>query len=242
MKNKTISMLKAISREQLLGNYRKLSSYVLLYMLCKFVITNLVLVISGGVVMELLSGLVGNLLISVFTVGFLRVCVNTVRGKASTLADFFYVFKHDPDKVIIISFVLWFFSELMVMPLMIPGTAADTMGIGPGALILIKCVFITVFIVLYLFVYIHLSQSYLIYLDRPELSAREILELSIRVMKNNKFRYFYLLFNIFGMTCLTVITIGVAVFWMLPLSYALMVNFYEDLKGGLDGYSFEAEG
>ena len=239
---KTISMLKAITREQLLGNYGKLSSYVLLYMLCQFVITNLVLAISGGMVMEILSGLVGNLLVSVFTVGFIRVCLNTVRGKSSTLADFFYVLKHDPDKVIIISFVLWFFSQLMTLPLLVPGSVTDTLGLEPGALVLIKCVIIAVFMVVYLFVYIHLSQSYLIYLDRPELSAREILELSIRVMKTNKFRYFYLLFNVFGMMCLIVLTLGIAIFWMLPLSYGLMINFYEDLKGGLDGYSFEAEG
>ena len=160
----------------------------------------------------------------------------------STLADFFYVLKHDPDKVIIISFVLWFFSQLMTLPLLVPGSVTDALGLEPGALMLIKCVIIAVFMVVYLFVYIHLSQSYLIYLDRPELSAREILELSIRVMKTNKFRYFYLLFNVFGMMCLIVLTLGIAIFWMLPLSYGLMINFYEDLKGGLDGYSFEAEG
>lgn len=233
MKNKTISMLKAITREQLLGNYGKLSSYVLLYVLCEIVISNLVFVIKGGFVMQILAGLVGNLLISVFTVGFIRVLLNTVRGQECKLSDFFYVFKHDPDKVIIISFVLWFFSELMFMPLYVPDEAAKITGLSGGALMLVKCVLAAGFMVLYLFAYILLSQSYLIYLDRPELDARDILSLSVRVMSTNKMRYFYLLFNVFGMMCLTVITAGIAVFWMMPLGYGLMANFYEDLKGGL---------
>lgn len=233
MHNKTISMLKAITREQLLGNYGKLSSYVLLYVLCETVIMNLILVIKGGVIMQILAGLVGNLLVSVFTVGFYKVCLNTVRGNTSSIADFFYVFKHDPDKVIIISFVLWFFSELMVIPTLVPGKAGEAAGLGNGAVMLIKCIFIAAFMVVYLFAYILLSQSYLIYLDRPELDARDILTLSVKVMKTNKLRYFYLIFNVFGMMCLVILTLGIAAFWMLPLSYTLMVNFYEDLKGGL---------
>ena len=240
MKNKTISMLKAITREQLLGNYRKLSSYVLLYVLCQTVIANLTLMIKGGAIMQILAGLIGNLLVSVFMVGLLKVCLNTARGKESTLADYFYVFKHDPDKVIIISFVLWFFSELMFLPMILPDEGLKAAGVSNGILILIKCIFTAVFMVVYLFAYILLSQSYLIYLDRPELEAREILMLSVRVMKTNKIRYFYLLFNVFGMMCLIILTLGIAVFWMLPLSYGLMVNFYEDLKGGLNGYNIEA--
>ncbi len=236
MKNKTISMLKAITREQLLGNYGKLSSYVLLYSLCEIVISNLVFVIKGGVITRILAGLTGNLLLSVFTVGFIKVLLNTIRGNASSLSDFFYVFKHDPDKVIIISFVLWFFSQLMTLPLMIPGEVTGATGLSSGGLMLIKGVLVAGFMILYLFAYIYLSQSYLIYLDRPELGARDILSLSIRVMKTNKLRYFYLLFNVFGMVCLMIITAGIAIFWMMPLSYGLMINFYEDLKGGLKGY------
>ncbi|HCM92671.1 MAG TPA: hypothetical protein DIS78_08925 [Lachnospiraceae bacterium] len=239
MSNKTISMLKAITREQLLGNYGKLSSYVLLYSLCEVVISNLVLAIKGGAIMQILAGLIGNLLISIFTVGFMKVLLNTIRGETSSLGDFFYVFKHDPDKVIIISFVLWFFSELMTLPMLVPGKAAEMTGMSSGALMLVKGVLVAGFMVLYLFVYILLSQSYLIYLDRPELNARDILSLSVRVMKTNKLRYFYLLFNVFGMVCLIVITLGIAIFWMMPLSYGLMVNFYEDLKGGLKEYEVE---
>ena len=233
-------MLKAITREQLLGNYGKLSSYVLLYVLFEIVIGNLTLMIKGGILMQLLAGLTGNLLVSIFTVGFIRVCLNIARDKDNTIADFFYVLKHDPDKVIIISFVLWFFSELMIMPVLIPDELAAGFGISAGAFILIKCIFAVIFMIVYLFVYILLSQSYLIYLDRPELNARDILALSIRVMRTNKFRYFYLMFNVFGMMCLVALTLGIAIFWMMPMSYGLMVNFYEDLKGGLDGFNIEA--
>ena len=226
-------MLKAITREQLLGNYGKLSSYVLLYVLCELVISSLITEIQGGFLIDLISGLAGSLLLSVFTVGFMRVCMQVARSSEFALKDFFYAFKHDPDKVIIISFVHWFFSTLMLLPIYIPKDAGESVGLGYGALMLVKCVLIAVFMVLYLFVYILLSQSYFIYLDRPELDAREILTLSVHVMSKNKFRYFYLMFNVFGMMCLTALTLGIAIFWMLPCMYGLMVNFYEDLRGAL---------
>ncbi len=229
-------MLKAITREQLLGNYGKLSSYVLLYLLFEFTISNLIMIIEGGFVMQLLATLIGNILISVFEVGFIRVCLHVSRGEPYSLKDFFYVIKHDPDKVIIIASILWFFQTLIFIPVYIPGSAAAMIGLTGGALVLVRCVLITAFIIIYLLVYIRLSQSYLIYLDRPELGAVEILTLSDRVMKNNKMRYFYLLFNVFGMMCLTALTLGIAVFWMLPCMNVLAVNFYEDLRGGLRAY------
>jgi hypothetical protein len=228
---KSVNLLKALTREQLLGNYSKLSVYVSLYILIYFTLSELLLMVSvSGLLISVLVSLVQALLISLFSVGFIRICMRLMRNQEINLREFFYVLKHDPDKVIILSFVMWFFSALIQIPLLIPDSVAEGLGFGKGAVILIKCVFVSVFLVIYIYAYILLSQCYYLYLDRPEYNVTEILKLSISVMQNHKGRFFYLMVNVFGMGCLTVLTFGIGIFWMLPNMYVLMINFYEDIK------------
>lgn len=231
MKQKSVSLLKALTREQLLGNYSKLSVYVVLYISIYFVLSQLMLLISAtSLLISILVSLVGALLMSICTVGFIRVCMRLVRGEEINIGEFFYCLKHDPDKVIILSFILWVFSTLIQLPLLIPDTAADKLGIGAGAFVLIKCIFVSAFLILYVYVYILLSQCYYLYLDHSDRDVRDIILSSISVMNRHKGRFFYLMFNVFGMGCLVVLTFGVGIFWMLPNMYVLMINFHEDIK------------
>ena len=231
MKGKSISLLKALTREQLLGNYTKLSSYVTLYILIHFTINNIVLSINiGGILAGMVAGLLGHLLISLFTVGFIRVCIKVIRGSEPNIGDFFYVLKHDPDKIIIISSVLWVFSELVILPLYIPSSFGAALGMSRGALIFVRCLLVSVFIVLYIYAHILLGQCYFIYFDHPEFTSSQIFEMSINIMRNNKGRYFYLLFNAACMILLMIVTLGIGIYWMLPYMFGLMTNFYDDVK------------
>ena len=230
MKGKSVSVLKAMTREQLLGNYSKLSAYVALLILIQFTLTNIILQIRvTGLAADVLASLIHSLLLSIFTVGFIRVCMLTVRGQGISLKEFFYGFKHDPDKIIIISFVQWVFSTLVQLPFLIPDSAAEALGLGSGAFVLIRCLLTAGFLVLYIFAYIMLSQCYFLYLDCPELGTKDIMLRSVSIMKDHKGRFFYLLFNVFCMICLVVLTMGIGVFWILPNIYVLMINFYEDV-------------
>ncbi len=230
MKGSPISHLKSVTREQLLGNYGKLSSYVLLYMLFGMVINHLSGMIYGeDAITPILADLIAGLLSSIFTVGFLNVCMRFVREKEISIADFFYVFRHDPDKVIIISFILWFFRRLIYIPVELSGVLKLSGDRSPGR-ILIVCLSVALLAALYVYVLIMLSQAYLMYIDDPSLDARQIIAGSLNMMNSNKLRYFRLLISVFFMYCLTFITMGLGSFWMLPYMYGLMINFYEDIS------------
>ena len=235
MKHKSVSLLKALTREQLLGNYPKLSVYVALYILIYFTLSELLLMIKvTGFAVSVLVSLVQALLLNIFTVGFIRICMRLVRGQEINIREFFYVLKHDPDKVIILAFVMWVFSTLIQLPLFIPDSVAQALGFERGAFTFVKCILVSAFLIIYIYAYILLSQCYYLYLDRPECSVKEMIQLSFTVMNHHKGRFFYLLFNVFGMGCLTVLTLGIGIFWMLPNMNVLMINFYEDVKGEFD--------
>ncbi|MCR5357005.1 MAG: DUF975 family protein [Lachnospiraceae bacterium] len=231
MNGRSISVLKGITREQLLGNYSKLSSYVVLYMLVRFTLMTLIQQIKMySLVIELLSGLLFSVLMGIFTVGFIRVCILVIHDKQVTVKDFFYVINHDPDKVVIIAAIDWFFSELPYIPLIMSDRLGDSAGVTPGKLALISYLLFAVFFIIYFIAYIMLSQCYYLYLDMPESGALEIVNTSIAVMQKNKLRYLYLTFNILGMLVLGVLTMGIGMIWIMPYTHVLMINFYEDLR------------
>ncbi|MBR5766854.1 MAG: DUF975 family protein [Lachnospiraceae bacterium] len=233
MEHKSISVLKGITREQLLGNYSKLSSFVVLYILVRFTLMTLIQQIKiYSIVIELLTGLIFSVFIGIFTVGFIRVCILVIHGKSATVKDFFYVISHDPDKVVIIAAIGWFFSELPYIPLIMGERMGDYSGMTKGTLTLVCYLLFAVFFIIYFIAYIMLSQCYYLYLDRPEYGALQIVNTSITMMQKHKLRYFYLVFNIIGMLVLAVLTLGIGMIWIMPQMHVLMINFYQDLIGG----------
>ncbi|MBR6469974.1 MAG: DUF975 family protein, partial [Lachnospiraceae bacterium] len=190
MEHKSISVLKGITREQLLGNYSKLSSFVVLYILVRFTLMTLIQQIKiYSIVIELLTGLIFSVFIGIFTVGFIRVCILVIQGKSATVKDFFYVISHDPDKVVIIAAIEWFFSELPYIPLIMGESIGDYSGMTKGTLTLVCYLLFAVFFIIYFIAYIMLSQCYYLYLDRPEYGALQIVNTSITMMQKHKLRY-----------------------------------------------------
>ncbi|MCR5421628.1 MAG: DUF975 family protein [Lachnospiraceae bacterium] len=241
MKGKSVSVLKSITREQLLGNYSKLTGYVLLYLLLQFTVAQILVMINiDNVFIRLLVNFIQSVFTNIFVIGLYRVCMLTVRSQQVSLKEYFYAFTHDPDKVVIISAVMMLFVSLIYIPVILPRDAVLQLGMGEGTLLLIKCVWMCAGLIIYVFFMIHIALWIMLYIERPELSSGEILLLSKRVMKNHKLRYFYLLFNQLGVVLLIILTATIGSLWLMPYICVLNINFYEDVKGETDGYLIEA--
>ena len=69
MKVKSVSALKAITREQLLGNYGKLEGYVMLYLMLQFTVAQVLMMISmQNMVVQLIVGLIQAVFSNIFVV------------------------------------------------------------------------------------------------------------------------------------------------------------------------------
>lgn len=69
-----------------------------------------------------------------------------------------------------------------------------------------------------------------ILVDKPELSANQAIDLSIKMMKGHKFDYFWLSLSFIGWGILAICTLGIGFFWLLPYIYTTYAAFYEDVK------------
>ena len=66
--------------------------------------------------------------------------------------------------------------------------------------------------------------------DKPELSANEAIELSMKMMDGHKLDLFILYLSFIGWYLLSILTLCFGMLWVMPYMYTTMAAFYEDVK------------
>ncbi|MDD2260001.1 MAG: DUF975 family protein, partial [Acholeplasmataceae bacterium] len=66
--------------------------------------------------------------------------------------------------------------------------------------------------------------------DRPELSASEILVASTNMMRGHRWRLFCLNLSFIGWFILSILTLGIGLFFLVPYIQTSTAIFYEELR------------
>lgn len=74
------------------------------------------------------------------------------------------------------------------------------------------------------------SMSYYILADNPEMDQADARKASIEMMKGNRWRLFCLHISFIGWILLSMLTMGILLFWVMPYMQVAQAAFYEDLK------------
>lgn len=85
------------------------------------------------------------------------------------------------------------------------------------------------------------SLTFFISKDHPELSAYECIQRSNDMMKGHKMQLFLLYLGFFGLAILSVFTLFIGLFWLIPFFQVCLAEFYENLKEEEDMKLAEAE-
>ena len=103
--------------------------------------------------------------------------------------------------------------------------------IGVGILInIIVSIGLIVFIIPGLILYIMYSQSYYILAENPNIGIVECLRESRLIMDGQKWNYLVLMMSFILWILLTIITFGIAGFYVIPYYELTFTNFYLDIK------------
>ena len=73
------------------------------------------------------------------------------------------------------------------------------------------------------------SMSYFILADHPQMPANQARKYSIELMKGNKWRLFCLDFSFIGWILLSILTLGILSFWIVPYRETARAEFYRYL-------------
>lgn len=74
------------------------------------------------------------------------------------------------------------------------------------------------------------SMTPYILVDNPELGVNEAIDMSQKMMKGHKFELFCLLLSFMGWIVLSMMTLCIGFFWLMPYMYTTLAAYYEDLK------------
>ena len=98
----------------------------------------------------------------------------------------------------------------------------------------LKTVFVSLWSLLFLIPGIIKSLSYAmtnyILADYPGLSANRAIDLSREMMKGHKYDLFYLYLGFAGWFILSLFTLGIGLFWLIPYAQVAQASFYSDVK------------
>lgn len=72
---------------------------------------------------------------------------------------------------------------------------------------------------------------YYILADHPELTAKEALARSERMMYGNRIKFFCLSWRFFGWSVLCIFTLFIGFLWLIPYMSTAMAAFYDDVRG-----------
>lgn len=74
------------------------------------------------------------------------------------------------------------------------------------------------------------SMTGYILLDNPEMSNNAAIEESMRMMDGHKWQLFKLILSFIGWILLSIITLGIALIWVVPYMQSTLARFYTELK------------
>lgn len=83
------------------------------------------------------------------------------------------------------------------------------------------------------------SMAYYVLADHPEMTARQAIKESMRIMDGHKMELFVIHLSFIGWQLLSLVTFGLSSFYVTPYMSATVANFYEGIKGPATTYDAE---
>lgn len=243
MKRKA-SDFKVLARESMAGNYATPIGALIFMSLLTAVGSGLAAKLFGtsgvfSIVMSQVFSIVVSLIVSIFQAGVSYMFLSICRGKSISFSDVFYMFRHYPDRVIVVSIILTIIEYIAMSPYLI-WVYTRAIPASSDITALMTDLF-TMMLLMYLGIVIAQVLTlpfvlcYYLLIDDEEMSAIEAIKGSMAMMKGNYGRYIYLLLSFLGLSILGVCSCYIGFLWIQPYMQATVAEFYLELKGELDG-------
>lgn len=234
----TSSQLRTKARESLKGKWGKAALITFIYSLIVWVIDFILSFIPG------IGGIILTVISLPISYGFLVSFMKLKRNEEVSYVDFLSLGFSNFGKV-------WGVFGNMILKLIVPvvlvvifvigmvfsgvGIAAETTISGSStsfSWLLIILAFGYFASILFLTVkgYLYTLSYYILY-DNPDKTGKEIVEESERLMKGNRWSFFWLGLTFIGWVILSAFTLYIGLFWLIPYVLVTYIAFYESLAG-----------
>jgi len=232
MNYKSSSELKSLAKGQLLGKYNVvIPATLLVALMTTFISFFASSFVSDttvfGIAVNLLISFMVDIITGVFIVGQIVMNLNIICKKPYFVSDIYYGFHFHTNKIIIVKSVIAILELLVSLPFIIFTNILEfhfSYTLMSAVLLsFIPAMVITVLLEL------NLSMSYYLLVDFPDYTWKEVLKLSVKIMKGHKGRLFYIMVSFIPMFLLGLLPFGIGLLWVAPYYRMTITNFYLDL-------------
>lgn len=182
-----------------------------------------------GITVYLIVTLIVTLLTSLINIGGSYFYLNICRGREFRISDMFAAFKMNPDRFLIVGFILNLPSILFQLPGLLSPETSYTMSDAfhiitrNAGYSMAETVVITLLSMFF-------GLAYYLMLDFPEMEALASMRLSATLMRGNKWRYVYMFtFSFIGLELLGTLSFAIGYLWITPYLTMTRTYFYCDV-------------
>lgn len=175
--------------------------------------------------------MLASIFLGVMSTGIALFFLNLACGRTASVSDLFYGFRYLFKKSLALSAVNILVTNIPLIPYNIcyynfEATLSPEWGTWTTITYVIGAI-------IYMPISLALSQSFYLLLDFPNYSAKQLLALSIRLMKGHKWEYFYIQISFFPLLTLSLLTLGVGNLWLTPyMNLTCALYFLHLMKSG----------
>lgn len=164
----------------------------------------------------------------IFMVGQNYICLCYARSDEQVpMSYMWYGFKGRADDIIIAYFLIFIrtfvctlpFAFALVLCVMMPNAFTILFLIAATIFFLVTCIRIE----------LNYSQVFLLMIDHPDIRPKELLIQSKQLMQGSRGRLLYIQLSFIGMYLLSLLTFGLANFWVTPYVRMTLTEFYLEL-------------
>lgn len=163
-------------------------------------IYSLIMGMCAGLSFIYIGGIVSMLISGAFGLGFAIIANRVIRGENVEIKTLFDGFKNYVGSLVLY-LLITIFTCLWTLLFLVPG--------------IIKS--------------LSYGLSFYILSDNPQMPANEARKLSMQMMRGNKWKLFCLHFSFIGWYLLSILTLGILSFWIVPYHNAAVAAFYQNL-------------
>lgn len=229
--------LKGLARESLQGHYSTLIGATVLH----FIITSLLELIpqyflrgsrtTSAMVMQLVVSMILGILTYLLQIGIVFMVLQMTRGYVFGVGDLFHAFRHHPDRFIIVGVIEVAITLVLELPAILFPLSRSLFSVE--GILLYLLLFLAGTIIAFILL-LGFALCEMLLLDNDDMGAIESIRESFSLMRGNKGRYFYLELSFFGLSFLSMLSLGIGMLWLVPYMITTEVFFYMDVCGELD--------
>ncbi len=220
--------VKAQARQALTGHYGTVIAANILYLLISLILAEFStgLDVGSGIVRIVLSFVANGLtsaISGIFTLGLYFIYANLLFDQPASVRDLFQPFREDPEKAMTIALLFYLADYVCTLPstLYLGTTYAVTSRQLLIFLLLTAAGYLAMF-----FFQLYFLFTYLLLLDYPSMTVKELFHRSSRLMRGRKRTLFYIEISFIPLYLVGILTLGIGCLFVMAYQYETLTAFY----------------